>query len=81
MRNPADDMPAYSDAVLSDKDIADIYAFVQIAAGSDIAEGYRHPEQLSVIAARAAFAPLTRLRQQALVSINPAHYTLAYCNG
>jgi mono/diheme cytochrome c family protein len=29
LRNPVDDMPAYSDAVLSDKDVADIYAFVQ----------------------------------------------------
>jgi mono/diheme cytochrome c family protein len=26
-------MPAYSDAVLSDKDIADIYAFVQSLPG------------------------------------------------
>ncbi len=36
IRNPADDMPAFSDAVLSDQDIADIYAFVQTlpAAGS-----------------------------------------------
>jgi mono/diheme cytochrome c family protein len=33
MRNPTDDMPAYSDAVLSDKDIADIYAFVQSLPG------------------------------------------------
>jgi mono/diheme cytochrome c family protein len=33
LRNPADDMPAYSDAVLSDKDIADIYAFVQSLPG------------------------------------------------
>ena len=29
LRNPADDMPAYSEAVLSDKDVADIYAFLQ----------------------------------------------------
>jgi mono/diheme cytochrome c family protein len=29
IRNPSNDMPAYSDAVLSDKDIADIYAFVK----------------------------------------------------
>ena len=28
IRNPINDMPAYSNAVLSDKDIADIYAFV-----------------------------------------------------
>ena len=34
IRNPSDNMPAYSDAVLSDKDIADIYAFVEsLAAG------------------------------------------------
>jgi mono/diheme cytochrome c family protein len=29
IRNPSNDMPAYSDAVLSDKDIADIFAFVK----------------------------------------------------
>jgi mono/diheme cytochrome c family protein len=29
LRNPLNDMPAYSDAVLSDKDVADIYAFLQ----------------------------------------------------
>ena len=29
LRNPVNDMPAYSDAVLSDKDVADIYAFLQ----------------------------------------------------
>ena len=28
LRNPSDDMPAYSGTVLSDQDIADIYAFV-----------------------------------------------------
>jgi mono/diheme cytochrome c family protein len=33
VRNPADDMPAFSDAMLSDKDIADIYAFVQSLPG------------------------------------------------
>jgi mono/diheme cytochrome c family protein len=33
VRNPANDMPAYSAAVLSDKDIADIYAFVQTLPG------------------------------------------------
>jgi len=33
VRNPSDDMPAYSDAVLSDKDVADIYAFVQSLPG------------------------------------------------
>jgi len=33
LRNPTDNMPAYSDAVLSDKDIADIYAFVESLPG------------------------------------------------
>src|SRR4029077_13636051 len=33
VRNPSDDMPAYSDAVLSDKDVADIFAFVQSLPG------------------------------------------------
>ena len=33
VRNPVNDMPAYSDAVLSDKDIADIYAFVESLPG------------------------------------------------
>ena len=33
LRNPPNDMPAYSEAVLSDKDIADIYAFVQSLPG------------------------------------------------
>ena len=34
IRSPANDMPGYSDAVLSDKDIADIYAFVKSLPGS-----------------------------------------------
>ena len=34
IRNPVNDMPAYSDAVLSDQDIADIYAFVKSLPGS-----------------------------------------------
>jgi mono/diheme cytochrome c family protein len=33
IRNPANEMPAFSDALLSDKDIADIYAFVQSLPG------------------------------------------------
>jgi len=33
IRNPSNDMPAFSDAILSDKDIADIYAFVQSLPG------------------------------------------------
>jgi mono/diheme cytochrome c family protein len=32
-RNPANDTPAHSEAVLSDKDIADIYAFVASLPG------------------------------------------------
>src|SRR5580700_9109735 len=38
LRDPPGDMPAYSEAVLSDKDIADIYAFIEAlvrALGSD----------------------------------------------
>jgi mono/diheme cytochrome c family protein len=34
VRNPVNDMPAFSNAVLSDKDIADIYAFVESLPGS-----------------------------------------------
>lgn len=34
LRNPANDMPAYSDAVLSDQDVADIYAFVETLPGA-----------------------------------------------
>jgi mono/diheme cytochrome c family protein len=33
IRDPSNDMPAFSDAVLSDKDIADIYAFVESLPG------------------------------------------------
>jgi mono/diheme cytochrome c family protein len=33
VRNPVNDMPAFSDALLSDKDLADIYAFVQSLPG------------------------------------------------
>jgi mono/diheme cytochrome c family protein len=33
LRNPANDMPAFSDAVLSDQDVADIYAFVEMLPG------------------------------------------------
>jgi mono/diheme cytochrome c family protein len=33
IRNPANDMPAYSEAVMSDKEIADMYAFVQALPG------------------------------------------------
>jgi mono/diheme cytochrome c family protein len=34
IRNPSNDMPAFNDAVLSDKDIADIYAFVESLPGA-----------------------------------------------
>ena len=34
MRNPSNDMPAYSTAVLSDQEIADMYAFVQSLPGA-----------------------------------------------
>ena len=40
LRNPANDMPAYSDAVLSDKDIADIYAFIQTLPGAGSAKDH-----------------------------------------
>jgi mono/diheme cytochrome c family protein len=33
LRNPAGDMPAYSEPVMTDKDIADIYAFLQALPG------------------------------------------------
>jgi mono/diheme cytochrome c family protein len=33
VRAPSNDMPAYSEAVMSDQDIADIYAFVQSLTG------------------------------------------------
>ena len=33
LRNPADDMPAYSDKLMSQKDLADIYAFLQSLSG------------------------------------------------
>ena len=33
LRNPSNDMPAYPEPVMSDKEIADIYAFVQSLPG------------------------------------------------
>jgi mono/diheme cytochrome c family protein len=33
IRDPSNDMPAFSDAVLSDKDIADVYAFLESLPG------------------------------------------------
>jgi len=40
IRNPADDMPAFSSAVLSDQDIADIYAFVETLPGAGSAKDH-----------------------------------------
>lgn len=40
IRNPSNDMPAFSDAVLSDQDIADIYAFVQTLPGAGSAKDH-----------------------------------------
>jgi mono/diheme cytochrome c family protein len=34
VRNPVNDMPAYSDAVVSDKELGDIYAFVASLPGA-----------------------------------------------
>ena len=39
LRNPAKDMPAYSDRVMSDQEIADIYAFMQSLPGRRDAKG------------------------------------------
>jgi mono/diheme cytochrome c family protein len=33
IRDPSNDMPAYSDAVLSDKDVADVFAYVKSLPG------------------------------------------------
>jgi hypothetical protein len=33
VRNPSKDMPAYSEPVMPDKEIADIYAFMQALPG------------------------------------------------
>src|SRR5271166_411855 len=43
IRSPVNDMPAYPDAVLSDKDIADIYAFVESLLGP------RSPKDISIL--------------------------------
>jgi mono/diheme cytochrome c family protein len=40
IRNPADNMPGYPEAVLSDKDIADIYAFVESLPGPKSAKDF-----------------------------------------
>ena len=43
LRSPPSDMPAYSDAVLSDKDIVDIYAFVASLPGP------QSPKDISIL--------------------------------
>ena len=43
IRGPSNNMPAYSDAVLSDKDIADIYAFLESLPGP------RSPKDISIL--------------------------------
>ena len=40
IRNPADDMPAFSTAVLSDQDVADIYGFVETLPGAGSAKDH-----------------------------------------
>ncbi len=40
IRNPVNDMPAYSETMLSDKDIADIYAFVESLPGPGSPKDY-----------------------------------------
>jgi mono/diheme cytochrome c family protein len=39
LRQPSDDMPAYSAKVLSDQEVADIYAYVQSLAGRSDPKG------------------------------------------
>jgi len=43
IRNPSNNMPAYSDAVLSDKDIGDIYAYVKSLPGA------RSPKDIPIL--------------------------------
>jgi mono/diheme cytochrome c family protein len=43
LRQPADDMPAYSTAVISDEQIADIYAYVQSLPGR------RDPKSIAIL--------------------------------
>jgi mono/diheme cytochrome c family protein len=43
VRDPINDMPAYPDTVLSDKDIADIYAFVESLPGA------RSPKDIAIL--------------------------------
>ena len=43
IRDPSNDMPAYSDAVLSDKDVADVYAYVKSLPGA------RSPKDIPIL--------------------------------
>ena len=43
IRDPSNNMPAYSDAVLSDKDIGDIYAYVKSLPGA------RSPKDIPIL--------------------------------
>jgi len=43
IRDPSNDMPAYSDAVLPDKDIGDIYAYVKSLPGA------RSPKDIPIL--------------------------------
>ena len=43
VRDPSNDMPAFSNAVLSDKDIADVYAFLESLPGP------RSPKDISIL--------------------------------
>jgi mono/diheme cytochrome c family protein len=43
VRNPSKDMPAYSEPVMSDKEIADIYAFMQSLSGA------RDPKGIAIL--------------------------------
>jgi len=43
IRDPSNDMPAYSDAVLTDQDIADVYAFLESLPGP------RSPKDISIL--------------------------------
>jgi mono/diheme cytochrome c family protein len=43
IRNPSNDMPAYSEAVMSDQQIADVYAFLQSLPGR------RDPKDIAIL--------------------------------
>jgi len=43
LRAPSNDMPAYSEAVMSDKEIADVYAFVRSLPGR------RNPKDIAIL--------------------------------